>query len=65
MSDFEFRKGDRVQWRRFVNSTGPFSDSLYRGTVDYVRDGVVYGTRDGGGQFARWPWGLTKEAPAA
>src|SRR5690606_38979722 len=56
----EFKKGDRVQWRSFVNSPGPFSDSLYRGTVDYVRDGVVCGTRDGGGQFCRWPWDLIK-----
>jgi len=47
----EFKPGDRVQWR--------LNDSLYRGTVEYVYDGCVYGTRDAGGRFVVWPGDLT------
>jgi hypothetical protein len=50
----EFKKGDRV----IVNDI--FSDSLFCGTVDDMRDSCVHGTRDAGGRFVRWPWHLTK-----
>ena len=52
MSEFEFKPGNRVQWR---DKDG----ILHRGTVDDVYDDCVYGTRDAGGRFVAGPWDLT------